>query len=302
METMKDFEDQINRSFRKIGEGDIISGTVIDVTEEEVTLDLDYYTQGVIKVANYSDDPGFAVLSSVRIGDVVEAKVIKMDDGTGSIELSRREANEVLVWDKLKEMKEQGVVSTVKVREAVNAGVVAYLEDTRGFIPASQITTAYVEDLNEWVGKSLDVKIITVDQKQKKLVLSGKEVAKEREAEQYAHKVSMLIPGSVFEGTVEMIKPYGAFIDLGDGLSGLVHISQICQKRIASPNEVLKVGQKVTVKLLNTNDGKLSLSMKALEEMQVDISEETEKEAEEYSSGESVGTSLGDLLAKLNLQ
>ena len=109
----------------------------------------------------------------------------------------------------------------------------------------------------------------------------------------------MLVPGSIMEGTVERIMPYGAFISLGDGLSGLVHISQICQKRIASPHEVIKEGQKVKVKLLNTNDNKISLSMKALEEEMIDT--ETAGEVEEYVSNETAGTSLGSLLAGLKL-
>ena len=109
----------------------------------------------------------------------------------------------------------------------------------------------------------------------------------------------MLVPGTVMEGTIEQIKPYGAFVSLGNGISGLVHISQICQKRISSPNEVVKEGQKVKVKILNTNDNKVSLSMKALEEEMIDT-EEVE-EVEEYISNETAGTSLGDLLAKFKL-
>ena len=109
----------------------------------------------------------------------------------------------------------------------------------------------------------------------------------------------MMVPGSVLEGTVESIMPYGAFISLGNGISGLVHISQICQKRIASPHEVLKEGQKVKVKVLNTNDNKVSLSMKALEEEMVDT--EDAGEVEEYISNETAGTSLGSLLAGLKL-
>ena len=110
----------------------------------------------------------------------------------------------------------------------------------------------------------------------------------------------MLVPGSVVEGTVESIMQYGAFINLGNGLSGLVHISQICQKRISSPREVLKEGQKVKVKILNTNDNKISLSMKALEEIAVDTTEDA-GEIEEYVSNESVGTSLGSIFAGLKL-
>ena len=111
----------------------------------------------------------------------------------------------------------------------------------------------------------------------------------------------MLVPGSVVEGTVESIMPYGAFINIGNGISGLVHISQISQKRISSVHEVLKEGKKVKAKILNTNDGKVSLSMKALEDIMEKPQEEEEAEAIEYSSNETAGTSLGDLLSKFKL-
>ena len=145
----------------------------------------------------------------------------------------------------------------------------------------------------------MDVRVIDVDEAKKKLVLSAKVILKEKEQEEHNHKIAMLVPGSILEGTVENLMPYGAFIDLGDGISGLVHISQISQKRIGKPSEVLKEGQKVKVKVLNTNDNKVSLSMKALEEEMIDT-QQTES-VEEYVSNESASTSLGDLLSKLKL-
>lgn len=299
METMKDFEKEIEASFRQIKEGDILTGTVIHVNEEEVTLDLKYYTQGIIRVENLSNEPDFSVMEEIHPGDEIEATVINMDDGNGNIELSKKEANDMLAWDKLKEMKANDTVVSVRIKESVPSGVVAYLEGIRAFIPASQICSDYVENTDEWIGKTVDVRVITVEQEKEKLVLSGKAVAREREEEQRNHKISMLVPGSIVEGTVESIMPYGAFVNLGNGISGLVHISQICQKRIASPHEVVKEGQKVKVKIINTNDNKVSLSMKALEEEMVDT--EDAGDVEEYTSDESASTSLGDLLSKLKL-
>lgn len=297
METMKDYEKELEASFRKINVGDIITGTVIAVSEEEIVLDLKYYTQGIIKVENFSNDPDFAVLEEIHVGDEIEATVIKRDDGQGNIELSRKEANETLAWDKLKEMLESETVVSVRVKESVPSGVVAFVEGIRGFIPASQLALDYVEDTNEWVGKTLDVKVITVDAANQKLVLSAKAVAKEQAIEERNHKISMIVPGSVMEGVVESLMPYGAFINLGDGLNGLVHVSQICEKRIKKPSEVLKEGQKVKVKVLNTNDNKISLSMKALEEEMVDT--EPVEEMENYTSSENIGTGLGSLLKGL---
>ena len=299
-ETMKDYEKELEASFRKIREGDVISGTVIDVNEEEVTLDLKYYTQGIIKAEDMSNDPAFSLLNDVKAGDVIEATVIRMDDGQGNILLSKKEANEVLSWDVLEQMKEEKTDVTVKVSEAVNGGAVAYVEGIRGFIPASQLDLNYVEDPSAYVGKTLKVRVITVDQEKEKLVLSAKEILKEQQKEEHDHKVAMIVPGTILEGTVESLQTYGAFIDLKDGLSGLVHISQICQKRIKKPSEVLKAGDKVKVKVLNTNDGKISLSIKAVAEEQ-EASEVEDFDTASFSSNESVGTSLGDLFAKLTL-
>lgn len=296
MESMKDFEKELEASFRKIQEGDIITGTVIDVNEEEVTLDLKYYAQGVIKAENLSNDPDFHVTEQIKVGDEIEATVIRVDDGEGNIELSRKEANEVLAWDKLQELMEQEKTVTVKIKESVPSGVVTYLEGIRAFIPASQLAADYVEDTQPWVGKNVEVRVITVDPQREKLVLSGKVVAREKEADERNHKISMLVPGSILEGTVESRQPYGAFVNLGNGISGLVHISQICQRRISSPHEVLKEGQKVKVKILNTNDNKVSLSMRALEEEMIDTQESAE--AQEYTSGGEATTSLGALLSK----
>ena len=299
-ETMKDYEKELEASFRKINEGDVISGAVIDVNEEEVTLDLKYYTQGIIRTADMSDDPNFSVLDDVKIGDMLEATVVSMDDGQGNILLSRKEANAVLAWDVLEQYLEEKKSITVKVSEIVNAGAVAYVEGIRGFIPASQLDIAYVEDIQPYLGRKLTVRVITVDREKEKLVLSAKEILKEQAKEEHDHKVAMIVPGTVLEGTVESLQTYGAFVDLKDGLSGLVHISQICQKRIKKPSEVLKVGDKVKVKVLNTNDGKISLSIKAVAEEQ----EAEEVEAfgtKQFSSDENVGTSLGDLFKKLGL-
>ena len=300
-ETMQDFEAELEASFRKINEGDILTGTVISVDEDAITLDLKYYAPGIIKADEVSNDPSFVIDEHIHPGDVLEATVIRRDDGEGNILLSMKEANEVLAWDKLKELLENETVVTVKVSEAVKASVVAYLYGIRGFIPASQITTAYVEDTESYVGKELEVRVITVDEEDDRLVLSGKSVALEKEAEERNHKIAMLVPGSIVEGTVESLMPYGAFINLGDGLTGLVHISQICERRINKPSEVLKEGQHVKAKLLNTNDGKISLSMRALEEEMVDTSVEEKEDLSAYTSDESASTSLGALLKGLKL-
>ena len=299
-ETMADYARELEASFRTIREGDVISGTVIDVRETGVTLDLGYYAPAVIKTEDLSKDPSFSVLADIHVGDTLEGTVVKRDDGAGNIQMSCVEAAETLGWDRLKQYQEEKTILKVKVSESVNQGVTAYVEGIRGFIPASQLSLQYVEELAPFQGRQLNVRVITVDPEKQKLVLSAKEILREQEKEVHDHKVAMIVPGTILNGTVESLQPYGAFVALQDGLSGLVHISQICEKRIKKPSEVLKVGDKVKVKVLNTNDSRISLSIKAAEEnAQAEEIEDTD--AKQYSSGESLGTSLGDLFAKLKL-
>ena len=299
-ESMKDYERELEASFRTINEGDVIKGTVIDVTDEEVTLDLRYYTQGVIKAEDLSEDPGFSLLDDIKIGDEIEATVIKTDDGNGNILLSKKEANAVLAWDILNQYMAEKRDLDVKVIQTVKGGAIAYVEGIRGFIPASQLDISYVEDIDSFLNRKLTVRITEVNAGSQKLILSAKEVLKERLKEEHDHKLAMLIPGSIVEGVVESLQTFGAFVDIGDGLSGLVHISQISEYRIKKPSEVLKVGDKVKVKILNTNDGKISLSIKAAAE-EMPMTEEESKEAQMYSSGETIGTGLGELLKNLKL-
>lgn len=301
IETMEDYKEELEASFRRIREGDILTATVIAVSEEEAALDLKYYAPGIIKAADLSDDPDYSIMEELHPGDEIQATVIRLDDGDGNILLSKKEANQMLGWDNLKTAMDQETVLTVRVKEAVNAGVIAYAEGLRGFIPASQLSLDYVEDTSSFIGKDLDVRVITVDPEKEKLVMSAKSVLREREEEERNHRISMLVPGTVVEGTVESLTNYGAFVNIGNGLTGLVHISQICERRIRKPSEVLKTGQTVRAKILNTNDNRISLSIRALEETPESSPQES-AQAEEYASGESATTSLGDLIAKLNLK
>lgn len=298
-ETMKDFEAELEASFKKIEEGDILTGTVISVDEKEVVLDLKYYAEGIIPVEDYSREPGFNVKEEVHVGDEVSATVVRKDDGHGNILLSRTEANDVLAWDRLKELKESGEVLDVVVKGIVNGGVIVYVEDVRGFIPASKLALNYVEDTNEYLNRHIQVQVFDVDKESGRLILSAKEILREKAEEERKNKVSNLEVGLVTEGTVESLQTYGAFVNLGNGLSGLVHISQICEKRIKKPSEVLAVGDKVKVKVTAVKYGKISLSIKeASDVMTKEIEEET---IELPDAGEEATTSLGSLFAGIKL-
>lgn len=230
---------------------------------------------------------------AIQPGDEITATVMATNDGEGNMVLSKKEANAVLAWDKLNQMMEDRTVVPVKIQEVVNSGAIAYLEGIRGFIPASRLSDEYVEDLSEWNGKTVEVTVITADEETRRLVLSGREAAREKKQAETNKKIAKCEVGAVMNGTVETLKDYGAFVALENGLTGLLHISQISTQRIKHPGAVLKEGQEVTVKIISTANNKISLSMKEL------IEEQAEAESHEtydYKEEGQASTGLGALL------
>lgn len=224
-------------------------------------------------------------------------KLEEEDVMSGKVE-NEETAEELEAWARVRELYQNREEIKVKIGGMVNGGLIAYIDNIRGFIPASQISMDFVENLDEWLGKSLTVRVITCDSARKKLVLSAKVILKEKAEKERQEKLAAITVGSVYEGTVESIQPYGAFVDLGNGISGLLHVSQISEKRIKSPEEVIKVGDKVKVKVTKAEEGKLSLSMKAV------AADEAAAEAEEVfelPKSAPVTTSLGDLLKGIKL-
>lgn len=296
--TMDDYATELEASLRKVQEGDVLTGTVIGVSDTEVTVDLKSYTDGIIRAEDYSEDPSFSIKNDVHVGDEVTATVLRTDDGQGHLLLSRKAAADDVAWKKLQHYLEEKTVLDVKVGGVVKGGVVAYVEGIRGFIPASKLSLSYVENLEDWLNKEIQVQVITVEPEKKRLVLSARELLREKAAEERRAKISNVQVGLVTEGKVESIQPYGAFIDLGDGLSGLVHVSQISDKRIKTPDAVLKVGDTVKVKVIAIKDGKLSLSMKALKDV---AAEEVREEKVVLPKSEELTTNLGELFKNIKL-
>ncbi len=297
--SMDDFKDEITRSFRKLKQGDIVKGTVIGISETEVTLDLGCYAEGIIKLEELSNDPRFSIKADVTVGEEITATVLR-EDKEGNILLSRKQADDVLAWETLKQLLTDRTPVTVKVAQEVKGGVVTYLHGIRAFIPASKLTAGYVEDLSSFVGQEIQVQVITADEENKKLVLSGKDLAMEKERAEKNSRAASLPVGTVTTGKVEKIMPFGAFVAIGDGLSGLVHISQMSTKRIKTPNEVVKVGDEVTVRVRDVKDGKISLTMRISDEKEERFKDVDAGPREYFSGGEAV-TGLGALLKNIKL-
>ena len=299
MESMDDYLDELEKSFHRLRNGDMVKGSVIGVGETEVTVDLGSYAEGIVPVDELSNDSKFLVKSDIAVGDMVNAMVISPDNGYGQVLLSIKRADNILAWDFLEEAKESGQVFNVKITEAVKAGVVTYLKGIRAFIPASGLALGYVENPEDFVGKHISVRIIEVDEDDKKLILSAKSVLREEEAKKTEEKMSKIAIGTVVTGKVERLENYGAFVRLPDGLSGLVHISQMSEKRIKHPKEVVSENDEVKVMITDIKDGKLSLSMtKAAENEAVD---DTDSIPVEYSTGDAPVTSFADLLKGIKL-
>lgn len=291
VETMADYAEELEASFKRLHEGDIVTGTVVAVTDDQVLVDLKYFAQGVIDRENLSNDPDFNMKEEIKPGDLLTATVLQTDDGEGNVVLSRKEANDRMTWEHFRQMLDERTPFEVTISEVVNGGAVAMVEGVRGFIPASRLGAAYVEDLNEWAGKKIPVLVIEADEEKKRLVLSGRELAREKQDAEKKSRIARCETGAIMEGTVETIKPYGAFVLLENGLSGLVHVSQMSKKRVENPGAVVKVGQKVTVKIQSTANGKLSLSMK-----EVEPDEAPEEEVFNYHESGEATTGFAELL------
>lgn len=212
--------------------------------------------------------------------------------------LSQIDDEEQGVWDHILQLQEEDATLDVTVSGVVKGGVIALVDGIRAFIPASKLALGYVEDLEDYLKRDLKVKIIDAIPEEKRLVLSAKELLREAAEKERQEKMNAVQVGLITEGTVETIKPYGAFVNIGDGVTGLLHVSQISEKRIKTPADVLSVGDTVKVKVTAVKDGKISLSMKALLE---DVQKEEEEISYDLPKTEEIGTSLGSLFKGLKL-
>ncbi|MEF9916446.1 MAG: S1 RNA-binding domain-containing protein [Lachnospiraceae bacterium] len=199
-------------------------------------------------------------------------------------------------WNLVTDYMNNSTILPVKVEGIVNGGAIATVEGLRGFIPASKLSLSYIENLEDFLLQDIEVRVIDVDQANNRLVLSAREILKEQQFKDQAEKVNSMKVGSVLEGTVESLQTYGAFVRLESGLSGLVHVSQISAKRIKAPSDILKVGEKIQVKIIGIKDGKISLSIKALNDFSTEVYEKVD-----IPKSEDIGTSLGDLFKNIQL-
>lgn len=262
----KSFEEMLDDSLVTLRTGQIVKGTVISVSDAgEVSVNLGYKSDGIIARSEFSDDDNVNPVEVVKPGDEIEVFVIRVNDGDGNVQLSKKKVDADKNYAVIEEAFNNSSTVTGKVTEQVKGGLIALVNGARVFVPSSQISNRYVEDLSSFIGKEFEFEVLEYDRSKRRIVVGRKAlVQKEIEAKK-AEVFSSIKVGDKIEGKISRIVDFGAFVDLG-GVDGLIHISEMSWGRVKKVTDVLSVGDDVTVTVLDVNPekGKISLSLKDL--------------------------------------
>ena len=263
------FAEAFEQSLVTLNTGQVVTGTVISITPTEVYVDLGYKADGIIPVDELTDDPSANANDIVKVGDEVEVFVVRVNDGEGYVKLSKKKIDAIKGWQSIEAAYESGEILTGKIVENVNRGVIALVNGSRIFIPASMASERFMKDLQPLVGTEASFKIVNIrdDRRGKKAIGSIKVVAQAERAEKIAAFMAEVEEGKSYTGTVKTLTDFGAFVDLG-GVDGLIPISQLSWQRIKHPSEVVKVGDVVEVTILKVDKetAKISLGYKKIED------------------------------------
>jgi small subunit ribosomal protein S1 len=256
----------IDETIKYFNDGDIVDGVIVKVDRDEVLLDIGYKTEGVIPSRELSIKHDVDPNEVVAVGDEIEALVLQKEDKEGRLILSKKRAQYERAWGTIEKIKEEDGIVTGTVIEVVKGGLILDI-GLRGFLPASLVEMRRVRDLQPYVGKELEAKIIELDKNRNNVVLSRRAWLEQTQSEVRSEFLNQLQKGQVRKGVVSSIVNFGAFVDLG-GVDGLVHVSELSWKHIDHPSEVVEVGQEVTVEVLDVDMDRerVSLSLKATQE------------------------------------
>ncbi|MGO4986744.1 bifunctional 4-hydroxy-3-methylbut-2-enyl diphosphate reductase/30S ribosomal protein S1 [Gallicola sp. Sow4_E12] len=277
----KDFMEQVEDSITKIYPKDIVKGRVLYVRDNEVAVDIGYRSDGLIKHDEISSDESVKPQDLFKPEQEIEVYVIKMDDGEGNVVLSTRRVEGLKNWENLVDAYNANETVEAQVVREVKGGLLATVKGINAFIPGSQVTTHYVKDLSQYVGQTLECKIINVDDRKKRLVLSSRKIQEQEQQVKIDEAWENINVDETIKGTVQRLTDFGAFVDLG-GVDGLIHISDISWKRIKHPSDVLNVGDEVEVIVLRANKerNRISLGLKQLTKKPFDEFVENNKEGD----------------------
>ncbi len=264
--TEEEFLAAIDETIKYFNDGDIVEGTIVKVDRDEVLLDIGYKTEGVIPSRELSIKHDVDPNEVVAVGDAVEALVLQKEDKEGRLILSKKRAQYERAWGTIEQIKEEDGVVTGTVIEVVKGGLILDI-GLRGFLPASLVEMRRVRDLQPYVGREIEAKIIELDKNRNNVVLSRRAWLEQTQSEVRQNFLTQLQKGQIRKGVVSSIVNFGAFVDLG-GVDGLVHVSELSWKHIDHPSEVVEVGQEVTVEVLDVDMDRerVSLSLKATQE------------------------------------
>lgn len=254
---------QYDETFVTLEPGQIVEGKVIQIGPDEVMVDVGYKSEGRIPLHELGLKSGESPEEAISVGDVVEVFVLKVEDQEGNVLLSKRRADGRVAWEELEKAKEADEVIEAPVTERVKGGLLVDV-GVRGFVPASHVARNYVEDLDRYVGETLRLKVIELDRQRNNVVLSHKDVLEEEFAKAKDEAFSSLNEGVVAKGVVRRITDFGAFVDIGGGVEGLLHVSEMAWSRVRHPSDVVSEGQEVDVMVLKIDEEneRISLSLK----------------------------------------
>ena len=261
--SMDDLMEDIEKSLRLPRGGEMVTGKVHQVTDKEIIVNLGCKKDGIIPLEEIKLEGDQKLTDLYSEGDEIQAKVLKTDDGDGSILLSKKKMEAGEHWEQINDALENKTFIDVEVLRQVNGGVIAAYKEVQGFIPLSQLSDRFIEDSSEFVGQTLTVRVSRVDQRRGKAVFSRKAFLNEERQKLVEEIWESVNVDDIVEGTVMRFTDYGAFVDIG-GIDGLLHISEISWGKLKHPKEVLEIGQKIHVKVLSMNNekGKISLGLK----------------------------------------
>ena len=255
------FEQMLEESLKTIRNGEVVEGTVIDVKPDEVILNIGYKSDGIITRSEYTNEPNVDLTTVVNVGDTLEAKVVKVNDGEGQVLLSYKRLAAEKGSKRLEEAYENKEVLTAKVSQVLAGGVTVVVDETRVFIPASLISDVYEKDLAKFKDQEIEFIITEFDLKKRRVIGNRKTLLVTQKAEAQKALFDKIAEGDVVEGTVKNVTDFGAFIDLG-GVDGLLHISEMSWGRVENPKKVFTVGETVKVFIKSISETKVALSMK----------------------------------------
>ena len=255
------FEQMLEESFKTIRNGEVVEGTVIDVKPDEIVLNIGYKSDGIITRNEYTNEANVDLTTLVSVGDTMEAKVLKVNDGEGQVLLTYKRLAAEKGNKRLEEAFENKEVLTAKVSQVLDGGVCVNVDETRVFIPASLVSDTYEKDLSKYKDQEIQFVISEFNPKRRRIIGDRKQLLVAQKMEQQKELFARIHIGDVMEGTVKNVTDFGAFIDLG-GADGLLHISEMSWGRIENPKKVFKVGDKVTALIKDINGEKIALSMK----------------------------------------